>query len=204
MKDKTYAAWHKNLGGFVRFIFRIHIHGAENEPSEGAYLMVSNHISNADPVFLCAATREQQPHFMAKKELFKIPVLRKLIAMLGAFPVDRKGNDVAAIKKSIQMLKDGVCVGMFPQGHRYKKVDPRTTEVKNGAAMLAVKSGVQVLPCYVKTKKNKWYPFCRIDVYIGEVIPNFELAYDEEAKGEYARISAYIFDKVCALGEINE
>lgn len=199
-----YDSWHRHLGGIIRFLFRIHIHGAENEPSDGAYLMVSNHISNADPIFLCAATSKQQPHFMAKKEVFKVPVLRKLIASLGAFPVDRKGNDVGAIKKSIQMLKDGMCVAMFPQGHRYKKVNPRETEIKNGAAMLAVRSGVPVLPCYIKTKKNKWSPFCRVDVYIGEIIPNDELEYNEDSKGEYARISALIFDRVCNIGETYE
>ena len=204
MKSKTYAAFHKTLGGIVRFIFRIHVHGAENEPVSEPYLMVSNHISNADPVFLCAVTKHQQPHFMAKKELFKIPLLRGLIKALGAFPVDRKGNDVGAIKKSIQMLKDGICVGMFPQGHRYMHVDPRGTNVKNGAAMLAVKAQVQVLPCFIKIKKRRWAPFRRVDVYIGQPIPFDQLAYDEEAKGEYARISEYIFDKICLIGEANE
>ncbi|MBE6548681.1 MAG: 1-acyl-sn-glycerol-3-phosphate acyltransferase [Ruminococcaceae bacterium] len=203
MKSKTYSRLQKYLGGFVRFIFRIHSHGGENEPTDTAYVIVSNHTSNADPVFLCAATKHQQPHFMAKKELFKIPLVRGLVKALGAFPVDRNGNDVGAIKKSIQMLKDGYCVGIFPQGHRYKKVDPRDTEVKNGAAMLAVRSGVQVLPCYVKMKNNRWAPLRRVDVYIGQPISVEELRYDENAKGEYSRISAYIFDKVCSIGEEN-
>lgn len=204
MKSKTYASFHKVLGGLIRFIFRIHPHGSENEPGDKAYLMVSNHTSNADPIFLCASVYKQQPNFMAKKELFKIPVLRGLIKALGAFPVDRKGNDVSAVKKSISMLKEGYCIGMFPQGHRYKKVNPRETPVKNGAAMLAVKAGVQVLPCYVKMKNNKWAPFRRVDVYIGEPISCEELAYNEESKGEYARISAYIFDKICSIGEAHE
>ena len=203
MKSKTYARFQKYLGGIIRVLFRIHAHGAENEPVNTAYLIVSNHTSNADPVFLCASTKHQQPHFMAKKELFKVPLVNLLVKALGAFPVDRAGNDVGAIKKSINMLKDGKCVGIFPQGHRYMKVDPRTTTVKNGAAMLAVKAEAQVLPCYIKMKNNCWAPFRRVDVYIGSPIPFEELAYDPEAKGEYARISEYIFDRICTIGEEN-
>ena len=203
MKSKTYDSFQRTLGGIIRFIFRIRIHGAENEPESGAYLLASNHISNADPVFLCAATSKQQPHFMAKKELFKIPVLRKLISALGAFPVDRGGNDVGAVKKAIGMLTGDMCVGIFPQGHRRKKVNPRDTVVKSGVGMLAVRSKCTVLPCYVKTKHNKWTPFCRVDVYIGTPISFDELGYDENAKGEYARISAEIFDRICTLGEEN-
>ena len=204
MKSKTYENFQKGLGAVVRVIFRVHSHGIENEPKDKPYLLVSNHICNADPVFICASIKEQQPHFMAKKELFKIPLLRGLIGALGAFPIDRKGNDVATIKKCIQMLKDGKCIGMFPQGTRRKKVNPRDTEVKNGAAMLAVRAEVQVLPCYVKMKNNKWAPFRRVDIYVGQPISFEELAYNPEAKGEYARISSYIFDKVCSIGEANE
>lgn len=203
MKSKTYTAFKRGLGGVVRVIFRVHIHGAENEPRDRAYLIVSNHISNADPVFLCVAVNEQQPHFMAKKEIFKIPVLSSLLRSLGAFPVDRGGNDVGAIKKSIQMLKDGMCVGIFPQGHRQKRVAPRGTPVKNGAAMLAVKAQADVLPCYIRMKNNVWAPLRRVDVYVGQPISFDELGYDESAKGEYTRISNYIFDKICTIGEQN-
>lgn len=203
MKSKAYERIHKWLGGFVRFIFRIRVHGAENEPREqdGAYLMISNHISNIDPIVLCAATKEQQPNFMAKKELFKVPVLRKIVKALGAFPVDRGGADVGAIKKAIKLLEDGYCVGIFPQGHRRKGVNPRTTEVKNGVAMLAVKSQAQILPCYIKTKKNKLAPFRRVDVYIGKPIKFDELEYNAEASGEYARIARLAFERVCDLGD---
>ena len=77
MKSKLYSGLVKVLGPVVRFIFRLHYHGLENEPSveDGPYIMICNHISNADPVFLCAAGTKQQPHYMAKKELFKVPLL---------------------------------------------------------------------------------------------------------------------------------
>ena len=203
MKSKAYINIKKWLAAPVRFLFRIKGHNVENEPDEcdGPYVVISNHIANIDPVSICAVIDKQQPHFMAKKELFKVPLLNKLVAALGAYPVDRKKADVGAIKKTIAMLEEGKCIGIFPQGHRRKGVDPRETEVKPGVGMIVTRARVTVLPCYIKTKKRKFTPFCRIDVYVGKPIKFEELNYDPEAKGESMRISQYLFDKVCELGE---
>lgn len=205
MKSKSYKKLHKALGGFVRFIFRAHAYTPENEPSEneGQYILVSNHISNVDPIILCSVLKKQQPHYMAKKELFKIPILRGIIKAMGAFPVNRGGVDVSAIKHSVSLLESGKCVGIFPQGHRYKKVDPKETGVKTGAAMLACKTQSQILPCFLKTKKRKISLFSRVDVIVGKPISFEELGFDPEGKGEYARISKLIFDRVCELEEID-
>lgn len=203
MKSKAYINIKKWLAKPVIFLFRIHAHDAENEPceSDGPYVIASNHMSNADPVFLCAATDLQQPHFMAKKELFKVPLVNKLVAALGAYPVDRKGADVAAIKKTIRMLGEGKCIGIFPQGHRYMGVNPRETEIKSGLGMIVAKAEANVLPCYIKMKKRRWAPFRRVDVYIGKPIKFEEFNYDPEAHGEYMRISRFVFDRICDMGE---
>jgi 1-acyl-sn-glycerol-3-phosphate acyltransferase len=203
LKSKAYINIKKWLAAPVRFLFRIKGHNVENEPDEcdGPYVLISNHIANIDPVSICAVIDKQQPHFMAKKELFRVPLLNKLVAALGAYPVDRKKADVGAIKKTIAMLEEGKCIGIFPQGHRRKGVDPRETEVKSGVGMIVIRAKVTVLPCFIKTKKRKFTPFCRIDVYVGKPIRFEELNYDPEAKGENIRISQYLFDKVCELGE---
>ena len=201
MKSKSYKNLQILLGGLIRFIFRVHAHNLENEPGdgEGQYIIVSNHISNLDPILICSVLKKQQPHYMAKKSLFKIPLLRGLIKALGAFPVNRGGADVNAIKHAIKLLEDGKCVGIFPQGHRYKGVDPKTTDVKTGAAMLACKTESQILPCFIKTKKRKISFLTRVDIIVGKPISFSSLEYDPEAKGEYARISSYMFEKVCEL-----
>ena len=102
----------------VRFLCHMKVRGAENEPTpdQGTYLVIANHRTWADPIYLCCALKHQQPHFMAKKELFKIPLLNILIRALGAYPVNRGGADVSAIKHTIEMLKGGAAVGMFPPG----------------------------------------------------------------------------------------
>lgn len=187
----------------VRFLCHMKVKGAENEPTpdQGTYLVIANHRTWADPIYLCCALKNQQPHFMAKKELFKIPLLNLLIRALGAYPVNRGGADVGAIKRTIEMLKQGVCVGMFPQGHRYNGVDPRKTTVKTGAAMIALKAGVPVLPVFVKVKNNKHFFLCKKEVIVGKPITPEEMSFDPEAPGEYQRVADYLFEKVCELGD---
>ena len=187
----------------LRFLCNMRVRGTENEPTtdQGAYLVIANHRTWADPIYLCCVLKHGQPHFMAKKELFKIPLLNLLIRALGAYPVNRGGADVGAIKHTIEMLKAGVCVGMFPQGHRYNKVDPRKTPVKTGAAMIALKAGVPVLPVFVKVKNNRHRIFCMKEVIIGKPITIEEMNYNPEAPGEYQRVADYLFERVCALGD---
>ena len=187
----------------VRFLCHMKVRGAENEPTpdQGTYLVIANHRTWADPIYLCCALKHQQPHFMAKKELFKIPLLNLLIRALGAYPVNRGGADVGAIKHTIAMLKSGAAVGMFPQGHRYNGVDPRTTTVKTGAAMIALKSEVQVLPVFVKVKNNKHFFLCKKEVIIGKPVSLADMSYDPAAPGEYQRIADLLFERVCELGD---
>jgi 1-acyl-sn-glycerol-3-phosphate acyltransferase len=201
MKSKFYNGIVNTLGPVVRVLFRIHHHGKQNEPdeSEGPYILVCNHISNADPVFLCAGIKNQQPHYMAKKSLFKLPLLNKLFEALGAYPVNRGGIDVSAIKNSINMLKTGRCVGIFPQGTREKGKTPMEADLKNGAAMIVTKANATIFPCCIKTKGNKFAFFRRVDVYYGKPIKFEELDYNSENSGEYTRITNLMFERVCEL-----
>ena len=185
----------------VGLIFRIKVVNRQNEPAEGGYVVCANHISATDPIMLCYAFRKHQVRFMAKKELFGIPVLAQLIRMLGAFPVDRGGGDVGAIKNAVGIVEGGCCLGIFPQGHRYPGEDPRGTPTKNGAALIAVRASAPVVPVYIWRKGKKGGVFRRTYVIIGEKIPFESFGYDKEATGEYNRITAAVFDRVCALGE---
>ena len=189
------------LSGIVRLIFRITVVGRENEPDEGGYVVVANHISATDPIIICYAFRKHQVHFMAKKELFGIPLFGRFIRMLGAFPIDRGGNDVGAIRNAVAIVEEGKALGIFPQGHRYPGVDPRGTRTKNGAVLIASRVGAPMVPVYIWHKGNKGGPFRKTYVVIGEKIPFENFVYNKEESGEYARITGQIFDKVCALGE---
>ena len=180
--------------------YRLRFVGAENEPDEGPLLVCSNHISAADPFLVSAATRNQIS-YMAKKELFGVPIVGSILRSAGSFPVDRKGNDVGAVKKAIAILNGGGRVGIFPQGTRRPGEDPRKTDVKNGSAMIAARTGVDILPVFIHRKNNTPRLFRKTTVIIGKPIKFSELGYDPEKSGEYARISERIFDEICKLGE---
>jgi len=195
-----YKGVRKVLPGLVKFIFRIHIHGSENEPMDGGYLACCNHISFVDVISSAVAVK-RQVRFMAKKELFKIPLLGMLIKALGAFPVDRKGSAVAAVKKSQALLESGEVVGMFPTGHRFPgvKFDTTREEFKAGAAMVAYRAKVPVLPIFISTKNDKVRLFRRIDVYVGKPILFEELGFEKGGSAEYDRAAGVIFDRIAEL-----
>ena len=187
----------------VSFMCNVRVVNPENEPglSDGGFLILSNHRVWSDPVYICLALKKLHPHFMAKKELFSIPLLSTLVRALGAYPVNRGGADVGAIRYAIELLKNGVTVGMFPQGHRYDGEDARNTPVKNGAAMIALRAGVPVLPIFIRVKDNKMRHFCKKEIIIGKPISIEEMNYNPDAPGEYQRISEMLFERVCALGD---
>jgi 1-acyl-sn-glycerol-3-phosphate acyltransferase len=189
------------LGNIFKFFYRIKPHNRENEIFDKPFIVCANHTSMLD-VGAIVMSMKTQIRFMAKKEAFKVPVLNWFIKSMGAFPVDRKGGDVGAIKKAISMLKEGECIGIFPQGTRIPYVNPRETEVKDGVGMIATRAGVGVIPVFIKNKSGKLKAFRRNDVIIGKYISPEEIAFPElSGKEKYKAISEYIFDKVCALGE---
>ena len=76
--------------------------------------------------------------------------------------------------------------------------------MKNGAAMIAVRGNAQILPCYIRTKKNKFCFFRRVDVYFGKPIPFESFDFIPDKMGEYARIIRIAFDKIVELYEMAE
>ena len=200
-KSRGYRICYALFAGIVGFLLRIKVVGREAEPDGGGFLVCANHASATDPVVICYAFRKHQIRFMAKLELFKIPLLSSLIKMLGAFPIDRSGADVGAIKHSVEMLGEGKCVGIFPQGHRYAGKEPRETGTKNGAALIFSRAKCDIVPVYIWRKKNKFRLFSRTYVIIGERIPFDTLGCTEPSTAEYKRMTEIVFDKICTLGE---
>ncbi len=203
MSEKGYFTARTILAPLVRFFLGIRVHGKDNEPSreEGPYLICSNHISWIDPVMICASVGKQHPRFMAKKELFAKPVVGSLVRALGAFPVDRSGRDAGIIFKSKEMLEEGACVALFPQGTRCPGVDPKTTRIHSGAGMIAALSHTQVLPVRIVTRGNKFHFFAFKHIYIGKPISFEEYSAHGKDEKDFAGMSRYIFDRVCELNE---
>lgn len=167
------------IRGFYRTLFRVEIEGLENIPKDKSFLVVPNHLSNFDPPLIAAFLPVDSMAYMAKASLFKVPVLNSIIKAFGAFPVKRSGNDIAAVKLAIKILKEGKCLTMFPEGKRVKT--PGTLgEGKQGAAMIAAKAGVGFLPVGIQTG----YKFrSKVKLTVGEYI-DFSEYHDKKLNSE--------------------
>lgn len=199
--NKFYRGMKKLFGGLFKLLFRVKIVNPEKEVKGLPYIVCCNHTSLFDVVVI-SLSMENQVSYMAKKEIFKVPIVRHFVKAMGAFPVDRKNGDVAAIKKTIEVLKDGGCVGIFPQGTRIPYTDPRETKTKDGIGMIASRAGVGILPVCVRTKKNKLRFFRKTEFVIGDYIPAETIAEIEETgKERYERITEMAFGRVCDLND---
>ena len=171
--------------------------GLENENVDGPVVYAINHMSNWDPVIVACETRKPI-NFMAKKELFDVPVLKWLLKALGAFPIDRTGNDLATLKMTVSALKDGGRICLFPQGTRCPDVEPSSTEIKGGTALLVKHSKATVIPVGIYTKNYRVKLFRKVYVVIGSPRTYDELGFTG-TRDDYERITRDIFNEICRL-----
>ena len=140
----------KKLSSLLKFLFRLRCEGIENMPAQGPVILCCNHNANIDPVLL-GAVLNRKLNFMAKYELFKIPLFRTFMKGLGAFPVHRGAGDKDAIKMSYKLLAEGSVLGMFPEGTRNRK-GGLPMRFKSGAALFAFKTGAAIVPAAIICK----------------------------------------------------
>lgn len=200
-KDRRFyrRAWNL-LAGFFRFILFVRAKNADNVPREGGAILCINHIAAVDPISVSAVC-PRQLRYLAKKELFRVPLLGWLIRRLGATPLDRGGSDVAALKRTVSLAAEGQLVAVFPQGHRQPGKNPADTPIRNGAGMIAFRAKVPVVPVCLKMKKQRYALFRRVEVIFGKPISYEELFSNGEGGADaYAAASRRIFDEICKLG----
>jgi 1-acyl-sn-glycerol-3-phosphate acyltransferase len=158
----------------LRFYFRGRVYGLENVPQRGPLVVVANHASDFDPPLLSCCVR-RPVSYMAKEELFHVPVLKQAIALYGAYPVKRGSADRSAIRAAIHQLEQGWAVGIFLSGTRTP--DGRIPEAKLGAAMIASKVQAPLLPVSlwgteaILPKGSRFPRPVPITVRIGQPIP---------------------------------
>lgn len=157
----------------LHLYFRGRIYGAENVPQQGPLVVVSNHASDFDPPILsCCVGRPVA--YMAKQELFEIPILKQAIQLYGAYPVNRGAADRSAIRSALKCLEAGWATGVFLGGTRTP--DGQITDPKLGAALIAAKAKAPLLPVSLWgteriLKKSSVVPrLVPVTVRIGKVI----------------------------------
>lgn len=158
-----YEVAKNSINVIARIAWRASATGAQNIPRTGSLIIACNHISLLDPPVM-GSFAPRQISYMAKKELFDIPVLGAAIRAVGAYPVDRQGSAAAAIKRSVEVLRAGGCIGIFPEGGR--NLDG-SNEVHQGVALLASLGKAPVVPAAI-VGSNHANEFGKIKVAFGK------------------------------------
>ncbi|MCW2955311.1 MAG: 1-acylglycerol-3-phosphate O-acyltransferase [Thermoleophilia bacterium] len=125
-------------------VYRLKSYRADRIPEEGPLLLVPNHASYADP-FLQIRGQHRLVRFMAKSQLFDMPVIKHIVRAGGGFPVRRGRGDMFAMSLAKRMLQEGQPVVVYAEGTRYRD-SLELGPAKSGAARLALETGVPVVP----------------------------------------------------------
>lgn len=176
MKDLAYWVSRSFLRLAIKLWFRFEVVGAEKLPATGPVVVCANHRSYWDPPIVGSAL-PRKVYFMAKEELFRIPLFRGWLRAVGAFPVRRQAVDRASLRQALSLLKAGELVAVFPEGRR---VHDGAGEVYAGAAMLALSAGAPVVPMAISGEMR---PFGRVRVIVGAPIDLREHGADRRQRG---------------------
>lgn len=173
---------------------RFQVIGHENIPTTGPVIIAANHVSNWDPLLLGSAVK-RQVHFIAKEELFKIPIVGLLLHAWGTFPVRRGRGDREAIAKSLEVLKQDKVLGIFIEGGRNKE-NPDQIRPQSGTAMLATHSGAPVIPvALINTDRL----FKKMRVVIGAPMTFTDCSEELPKKELYQQISQKLVTAITRL-----
>lgn len=129
---------------YLKVFHGFHTEGSQNLPDRGPAIVASNHRHWLDPVLLACSFR-RPICFMAKEELFRSPVIARLLRAVGAFPVRRGQMDRAALRTALEALRGGKVLGIFPEGTRSRS--GQLLRAEPGVGFMADKGQAPVVPC---------------------------------------------------------
>ena len=181
-----------------KLFYNFKIEGRENIPKKEGVIIACNHRSYADPVFVTMPMRKPVT-YMAKEELFRNKFFAWFISDLGAFPVKRGAGDMQVIDDCVKILKSGKNLVIFPEGTRSK--ENKVGRGKTGVAMIAAKSGADVLPMGVVFEGEKLHFRSKVRLKIGKLIKAEELALTGDSPKELKRVKKTIMDAITELVE---
>jgi 1-acyl-sn-glycerol-3-phosphate acyltransferase len=157
------VVWFIRLCTFL-YVKGPYVQGRENVPKTGGAILVSNHLNNADPCIIPGALN-RRIITMAKKEMFKWPVISLLFRFIGAFPVDRSGADIAALREAQHVVDDGLLLLMFPEGTRSR--DRQLHKGFAGTALVAYRTGAPMIPIAITGTEHVPWPWVFFRPFIG-------------------------------------
>ncbi|MFH1259915.1 MAG: lysophospholipid acyltransferase family protein [Elusimicrobiota bacterium] len=177
---------------FFRLFWRTQVVGHKNIPPEGGVIIAANHISFLDPPLLGTAIK-RETNFLAKEELFDLPVLGFLMRRVNAHPLKRDKQDVRALKTAMRILAAGKLLVLFPEGTRSKTGELQ--QAKSGIGMLSAKLQVPIIPAFI-WKTSRFWRFHRMAVIFGQPIyPPAQI----KSKEDYKTISEEVMKQIAQL-----
>lgn len=182
---------------YFTIFYRIKINGLNNIPDEGAAILCPNHIGQLD-MFFIGYRLKRLIHYMAKDELFRNPILSKIITYLGAFPVKRSFADVSMFRNVFKILEKGHIIGIFPEGTRMNGRSRDSVKIKSGAALFAHEASVPIIPVAIS---GEYRLFGHINISIGKPFMIPDSKNKKATKEELADMSKMIMDKIYELME---
>lgn len=194
---------------FGKFLFwlsfktfwRLRVYGHENIPKEGGVIVAANHCSFSDPPLLGSAIK-RQAYYMAKEELFRIPIFGKILRKVNVFPVKRREADLLALKKAKRLLEESKLVILFPEGTRNRTGN--LLRGKPGIGILAIWTGVPIVPALIRNT-NRLIHFPRLEVRFAPPL-YFSDSRDNHPKDReyYQKITDEVMQKISELKRISK
>lgn len=154
----TYPIFFTVFRLLARTLGRLRSSGEENVPRAGAFIYCPNHTTDVDPAILLV-TIPRRSWYIAKEELFGIPVLGWMLAHYRTFPIKRNSADRAALRRAEHLLRAGQPLTIFAEGRG--SPDGRLQRLQPGAAMLAVRTGVPLVPVGIR-HANEFVPYAKV------------------------------------------
>lgn len=179
--------------------FKVKYVGQENIPTQGGFILASNHIHALDPLLIAMGMEKRQLHFMAKKELYDNKFVGFVFTIVNGFPISRGASDKVALDYAIRVVKEGYILGIFPEGTRSKDCKPATA--KSGVALIAKEAHADILPVSVYSSDNA-KKHTQYTVHFGKLIKYEQLGLsDESGRTEIKEAAQQIMGEIKALWE---
>ena len=178
---------------FNVIVFRVKCVGQENIQNKGAYIICANHTSNWDAPIL-VSNLKRKVYVMAKAELFKNKFIKWFGRKCCVFPVKRGMRDIESIKYSLNLLKDGEILVIFPEGTRNGM--EKNGKAQNGVAYMAIRTGVPVIPVGIQGEMK---PFKKVKLNIGEPLDFSQYKTNKPEKEILDKVSKEIMDNIIML-----
>ena len=203
LKNWFYYTARGAVGIFLRAWERFETHGNHHVPLTGPCIIASNHVSYIDPPAIAFSLSHRVVHFMARDTLLSTRIGRWFMNGIQCVPIDRTRGDVGAMRKALNVLKEGKVLGLFPEGTR--SPDGQLQPAKGGIGFLISKAHIPVVPAYVDgsfaafPKGAKRVKRGKVRVFYGPPITPEEIGALGVGREGYEKVGQLVMSRIAIL-----